>query len=59
MDSTTCARTFKHHQGSEYLEMNSLKKSVKIVFYMYKKNYKYKILCWIMQMWVPLEHEER
>lgn len=45
MDSTTCARTFKHHQGSEYLEMNYLKKSVEIVFHMYKKNYKYKILC--------------
>lgn len=45
MDSTACAHTFKHHQGSEYLEMNYLKKSVEIVFHMYKKNCKYKILC--------------
>lgn len=59
MDSTNCASTFKCHQGSEYLEINALKKSVEIVFFFYmnKRNYKYKMLCWIMQMWVPGEHE--
>lgn len=30
MDSTNCASSFQHHQGSEYLEMNALKKSVEI-----------------------------
>lgn len=44
MESTNCASIFQHHQGSEYLEMNALKKSVEIVFfYTYKRNYKYKI----------------
>lgn len=45
MDFTNCASSFQHHQGSEYLEMNALKKSVEIdFFYTYKRNYKYKIL---------------
>lgn len=39
-----CASTFQHHQHSEYLEMNALQKSLEIVFYTYKRNYKYKIL---------------
>lgn len=32
MDSTNCASSFQQHQGSEYLEMNALKKSVEIDF---------------------------
>lgn len=33
MDSTNCASSFHHHQGSEYVEMNALKKSVEIDFF--------------------------
>lgn len=37
MDSTNCASSFQHHQGSEYLEMNALKKSVEIDFFTHIK----------------------